>query len=222
MPEPDRFEARFRRAYRRYLDEAPTEVDAAAVARAAATQPRFGGFRWPTIGAPARVLVWVVLLALLLAALSAGALFTGSQPPTPVSATEVTGVGPCDVADPGEWSGSWVGGGATERLSGQIRHCTMDVSDERMVGDIEVIIDCTYAMEDGVLVGQCWGTSVLRNEGGAWAGVVSGTTGNEAGAQDIMEEVLLGTGEYAGLRFVATVATAVDPNVITGRIEPTD
>ena len=46
MTEHDPFEARFRRAYRRYLDEAPTEVDALAVARRAAAQRRFGSGAW--------------------------------------------------------------------------------------------------------------------------------------------------------------------------------
>ncbi len=98
MPEHDAFETRFRRAYRRYVDEAPTDVDAAAVARAAATQRRFEGFRWPTIGAPARVLMWVGLLALLLAALAAGSLLTGSEGPANV-ATDVSGTSACATTD---------------------------------------------------------------------------------------------------------------------------
>ena len=80
MSEPDVFETRFATAYRRYLDEAPTEVDAAAVVRtvaAAHPRARTGARPW-ALGA-ARALAWLVLLALLLAALGAAALFVGSQ-----------------------------------------------------------------------------------------------------------------------------------------------
>jgi hypothetical protein len=75
MTEHDAFEARFARAYRRYLDEVPTDVDALAVARAVATQRRLGftARRWvPVLGAG----VVAVLLG--------GALLSGvfSSPPT--------------------------------------------------------------------------------------------------------------------------------------------
>ena len=80
MAELDRFEARFVAAYRRYLAEAPVEVDAVAVARqVAAAAPRrhaLSGFR-PFGLSPA--FAWTVLLAALLAALVGGALLVGSQ-----------------------------------------------------------------------------------------------------------------------------------------------
>ena len=67
-------------AYRRYLAEAPVEVDAVAVARqVAAAAPRrhaLSGFR-PFGLSPA--FAWTVLLAALLAALVGGALLVGSQ-----------------------------------------------------------------------------------------------------------------------------------------------
>ena len=81
MSELDVFETRFAAAYRRYLDEIPTEVDAAAVVRtvtAAHQRPRAGAGSWSLRPAPA--LAWLVLLALLLAALGAAAFFIGSQP----------------------------------------------------------------------------------------------------------------------------------------------
>lgn len=49
MPEPDLFESRFRRAYSRYLDEVPVEVDGLEVARAAAAQRRFHLRLWPLV-----------------------------------------------------------------------------------------------------------------------------------------------------------------------------
>jgi hypothetical protein len=82
MAELDRFEARFVTAYRRYLAEAPVEVDAVAIAReVAAAAPRrhaLAGFR-PFGLSPA--LAWTVLLAGLLVALVGGALLVGSRPP---------------------------------------------------------------------------------------------------------------------------------------------
>lgn len=54
MTEHDAFETRFARAYRRYLDEVPTDVDALAMARAVAGQRRFVfTARWwvPVLGA---------------------------------------------------------------------------------------------------------------------------------------------------------------------------
>ena len=84
MSELDVFENRFKAAYRRYLDEAPTEVDAAEVARTVTAAHRRGRMGvWPWALRPAPALAWLVLLALLLAALGAAALFVGSQPSAP-------------------------------------------------------------------------------------------------------------------------------------------
>ncbi len=81
MSDFDVFEARFAAAYRRYLDEAPTEVDTAEVARAAAAHPRGRTIGRPWALRPAPALAWLVLLAFLVAALGAAALFVGSQRP---------------------------------------------------------------------------------------------------------------------------------------------
>lgn len=79
MSDLDVFETRFAAAYRRYLDEVPTDVDAVAVTRAvAAARPAVG----PWALRPTRALVWLVLLGLLLVALGAAALLVGSQRPT--------------------------------------------------------------------------------------------------------------------------------------------
>lgn len=81
MAELDGFEARFAAAYRRYLDEVPTEVDAAAMARAAATaRPRARWAAWRGALRPAPAFAWLALLGLLLAALTAGLVVIGSQP----------------------------------------------------------------------------------------------------------------------------------------------
>jgi ligand-binding sensor domain-containing protein len=82
MPELDAFEARFAAAYRRYLHEVPTDVDAAGVARsAAAAHPAGRSGAWPWALRPARAFALFALLALLLVALIATALFAGLQRP---------------------------------------------------------------------------------------------------------------------------------------------
>lgn len=69
MTDMEVFEARFVRAYRRYLVDAPIQVDAAALAHAVAAQrrPRLVGWTWPFRAS--RSLVWVALAALLALAL---------------------------------------------------------------------------------------------------------------------------------------------------------
>ena len=104
MAELDRFEARFAAAYLRYLDEAPTAVDAAAVARMAAAQPRTRVIARPWALLPVRGLAWVLLGALLLAAMGAAALLVGSQLPAPAFAcpdgTSPDAPGPVSQARP--------------------------------------------------------------------------------------------------------------------------
>lgn len=84
MPELDGFEDRFRWAYQRYLDEAPAEMDARIVARVVAgaqARPaaRLGLLRWTL--RPARGLVWLVLLTVLIAAFVGATLFLGTHRP---------------------------------------------------------------------------------------------------------------------------------------------
>ena len=101
MSEQEVFETRFAAAYRAYLDGAPTQVDAAAVARnAAAVHPRarIRASGWAL--RPARAFAWLALLALLLATLGAAALFVGSQQEPRLQAV-VPPVGNAFVCPPG-------------------------------------------------------------------------------------------------------------------------
>ena len=80
MGELDAFETRFSTSYRRYLDEAPTEVDAAALAQTVvAAHPVARRGLWPVALRPVRALMWLLLLGLLLAALLGAALVAGSR-----------------------------------------------------------------------------------------------------------------------------------------------
>jgi hypothetical protein len=78
MTDMDIFEARFERAYRRYLSDAPTQVDAAAVASAVAVsrRPRLTGWTWPF--RTDRPLVWIALATLLALALMGSLLAAGA------------------------------------------------------------------------------------------------------------------------------------------------
>ncbi len=82
MTELEHFEARFAAAYRRYLDEVPTQIDPAAVARVVArAYPRRRYLGWP-IGwtvIPRQRLVVLLLVAALLVALMGGLLSVGSH-----------------------------------------------------------------------------------------------------------------------------------------------
>jgi len=100
MPEIDIFEARFAATYRRYLDEVPTEVDAADVARTVAVagrRSRVGTFSWSP--AARQAVGWVLLLALvLLTAVGAALLVVGAPRPAQRGVTLVpTGI---DVITP--------------------------------------------------------------------------------------------------------------------------
>lgn len=78
MSDMDAFEARFVRAYGRFLDEAPIELDAVALAQGAIGHhgPRLLGWSWPI--RPNRALLWVALVALTVIALLA-AFVVGSR-----------------------------------------------------------------------------------------------------------------------------------------------
>lgn len=82
MPDIDAFELRFAAAYRHYLEEAETEVDAAGIARSVAggdALRRAGTWGWPHRAAPAGA--WLLAVVALVAAALAGAYILGMRPP---------------------------------------------------------------------------------------------------------------------------------------------
>ena len=121
MSELDLFETRFAAAYRRYLDKAPRQLDAATVVRTVTAQPRGRAIAWPwtfrrpwtfrpLVLRPAHALVWLVILGLLIAAFAAG-IFVGSQRPRPALAfvcppgSTPNTPGPADQVQPPGFSG---------------------------------------------------------------------------------------------------------------------
>jgi hypothetical protein len=103
MPELDVFETRFTAAYRRYLDEVPTAVDAAAIARRLAVahphRRAVLGF-WPLVAVPRPALV-LLLAGLLLAALLGTTLLVGAWRDAPISVVPPTSPSPSPAADEG-------------------------------------------------------------------------------------------------------------------------
>lgn len=103
---PD-FEARFAAAYRAYLDEARTEVDAAAVACAVARSRRglLPELGWPWAVRPAPAILWLITLGILLGLLGMALLAVGMRPQEPAAfrcpaGTNPNAPGPADQARP--------------------------------------------------------------------------------------------------------------------------
>jgi hypothetical protein len=133
--------------------------------------------------------------------------------------TEVTGTSSCvDVVD-----GVRAGEGMNFRDA--VYECTMDVTDERLVGVTETVNSCDFTEDGEVTLGECHGASVITNDGGTWDGTFTGTTtwSDTAPAHvHHIEFVFIGTGDYDGLRFVAEMDGTDYPWAVTGQIEPTD
>lgn len=101
--------------------------------------------------------------------------------------------------------------------------CTMDLSDDRLDGAGETINSCDVTEDGETTLAECRGTSLLTNDGGTWEGTFSGTstwsTTDPAHVHD-MDFVFVGTGDYDGLQFVATMEGTDYPWNVTGQIEP--
>ena len=132
---------------------------------------------------------------------------------------EVTGTTNCvdvkDGVDTGDGSG----------FRDAVYECTMDLSDERLDSAGETINSCDITEDGETTLAECRGTTVLTNEGGTWEGTFSGTstwsTTNPAHVHD-MDFVFVGTGDYDGLQFVATMEGTDYPWNVAGQIEPID
>ena len=132
---------------------------------------------------------------------------------------EVTGTSSCvDVID-------GTGVGVLTSFRDAVYDCTMDLSDERLDSAGETINSCDITEDGETTLGECRGTSVLTNDGGTWEGTFTGTTTwsttNPAHVHD-MDFVFVGTGDYEGLQFVATMEGTGFPWNVTGQIEPID
>ena len=132
---------------------------------------------------------------------------------------EVTGTTSCvDVKD-------GVGTGEGMGFENAVYECTMDVSDERLVGVSETTNSCDFSEDGETTLGDCRGTAVIATDGGTWDGTFSGTTTwSTTGPAHVhhMDLFFTGTGDYDGLRFVAEMDGVDYPWDVTGQIEPAD
>ena len=105
-----------------------------------------------------------------------------------------------------------------------VYECTMDVTDERLVGVTETVNSCDFTEDGETTIGKCEGTSVITNDGGTWEGTFAGTTTwstTEPTHVHHMDLVYIGTGDYDGFQFVAEMDGYAYPWDVNGQIETT-
>jgi hypothetical protein len=133
--------------------------------------------------------------------------------PTPAAVSEITGSTGVPVESGSVWdSGGLVGTGK------------MILSDERVSGASthEIHCDRLWEYEDATST-DCRTTMTITNAGGAWEGVVVGTsswTTDRPLHVHHMTGTLVGSGDYEGLRFVFRMDGDDYPWTVAGKIEP--
>jgi hypothetical protein len=151
------------------------------------------------------------------AVLAIGGLLATAVVATAAEPVEVTGTSSCFQTVDGETPPGLTG----PDFRNSVYSCSFDVSDDRMTGDAETVNNCDFSVDGETTVGNCWGTSVLQNDGGAWAGVFSGTTSWSDSEPTHIHEidlVYLGAGGYDGLQFTGTFTGADYPWAVTATI----
>jgi len=172
------------------------------------TEPAAGGQDMYRSTITGRVLAIAAATAIVGAIIPVG--ITAAEP-----VTEVTGLASCLDAPSSMWT--------DDELI--VYSCSFDVSDERLAGEIETVVTCDFTVEGETTLGECHGTSAVHNDGGAWGGVVSGTTtwsDSEPAHVHEMQQVYLGTGDYDGLRFEGTLSGTGFPWTVSGQIASAD
>lgn len=171
MPDVDVFELRFAAAYRRYLDEAETGVDAAGVARSVARgvpHRHVGTMAWPARAVP--VGAWLLLLAALLGTAVAGAWLMGRQavlPVVPVT-SDPPSAAPSGLAG---LTGTWSDAGPWQALLA-LHPCAPG----EVCGRFELKVDngagprCVYTLENRLRDGDTYAYWTVDAKGlGGWA-----------------------------------------------------
>ena len=210
MPELDAFEVRLAAAIHAFADRAETRVDAMDTATRAVGHRRFAWIIWFGRRLPlplAALLVLGLLVALLAWAFAVG----GSRdtrmsivPPTAVPMASTDGVGPESVRGGGTFaivdSGTATQLGDVTQIRGFVATTVDTTNDPRATGTgtLRLSID-TYGA-----VGREWGTYRLENDGGAWAGTVTGGAWSGGNASEVAGW-LAGSGAYNGLTYYLCV-----------------
>lgn len=95
----------------------------------------------------------------------------------------------------------------------EVYECEDETSDPRVSGSAEVEIFLEHEAPSPM-----WGTMVLTNTGGTWRGDWTGEV--TADGNHVVEGVLIGEGDYDGLRYIARWEGYSYPWDVTGTIEP--
>ena len=143
-------------------------------------------------------------------------------------AVRVTGMVPApEQVIPGELGGAPVDGSGEpwSTMRGTVfRGTWSDMSDERVAGDFEHVMDVDVVAEGERFVGYITATRmVITNAAGTWEGTGSGTgiwTAGQAVHHHVLDYVLDGTGAYTGLRYRYQMEGYDYPWDLTGAIEP--
>ena len=137
-----------------------------------------------------------------------------------------------ELSEPARWidgekSGEpIVGVGLSEVRGTVIRGTLTGLSDDRVNGDIEALLDIDFFVEGDRTTGLLSLTSVIiTNAGGTWVGTGEGTTTwtrTDPEHLHSIDHTLLGTGDYEGLQLTYHVEGVDYPWDLTGTIEPVD
>ncbi len=100
---------------------------------------------------------------------------------------------------------------------------TTEASDPRLSGEVTNDPSCEMTEDGDRTIGFCTVTSTSSNEGGSWKGYCTGTTTWTVSEPEHIHDfdcVMVGTGDYAGLRFRdRIVGGEAMPWEFTGQIE---
>ena len=156
------------------------------------------------------------------AVLAVGGLLATAMIGAAAEPVEVTGESTCETVGESVWSGEPLPGLPGSRQTNYVQECINTSSDERFSGDTYNVVTCDFSVDGETTLGECWGTTTVQNERGAWAGIISGTTTWDLGDPahvHVMNLDYLGAGDYEGLRFKGVITGTDFPWTITGTIE---
>ncbi|HYO17240.1 MAG TPA: hypothetical protein VES02_01045 [Dermatophilaceae bacterium] len=166
-----------------------------------------------------------IAVLLVSAALPLSACSDAADGPDPSAVIEVSGTGQGTKTRDGDMRGKAMrkAGLPGSEMRGAAYSHTLELSDPRVSGEQVTMADCDYTEQGDAVVGDCWGTVVITNDGGTWDGTFTGTTAWSTTEPEPVYDInatYLGSGEYAGLRFVAQAEGTDTACSMTGRIEP--
>lgn len=221
---PDRFEQRLAD----WLEEGPEVATPGVVETALAHAAGHPRSRSRALALRVRRHGAALAAAALVVVLGGGTLIVGSRfrpSVTPVASVAVSGTESCVGRVAGAVLVPQAGSGQSDELRGRIDDCRQVASDPRVSGILTRRVDAwLFSPDQTTPAGSSsdFGTIELRNEAGTWTGAFVATYLSRTDLIDgRMSWIALGSGEYAGLAYRATVVTdRAGEAKLTGTIEP--